>query len=119
MTSEPLLSSYTDEKSPIDNESNVSDERNDMIIDDKEFDGLRVGQPTLRSRVADRWATTSNKKKALVAGLLLLAGTTTFMRFHHPRHHRGFHDHPHKDLSREFEEWVPTDDLFIPKHVSR
>lgn len=130
MATEPLLPSYTDEqqylhlepasysdeKRPID--TYTPEERNDMIIDDKECDGLRVGEPSFKSRVAERWTETSTKKKALVGILLLMAGITTFMRFHHPRHEWKHHGRPHKDHSEEYENWTPTDDLFVPKHVS-
>jgi hypothetical protein len=120
MSSEPLLPSYSDEKPPIDVEA-VAEKDDKMIIDDKEFDGLRVGQPTLKSRVQEQWSTTSSRKKALIGLLFVLAGVTTFMRLHQPHPRHDWHPHhsaKHGEEMEDLERWTPTDDHFVPKHVS-
>lgn len=100
---------YRDEKEPL---------VEDMQEDDKQFDGLRVGQPTYISRVRERWTSMGKVKKGLIAALAFFALVHFVSGFKGHGGRRGHWRGEETVWGVEDEEWTPSDATWEPTSVS-
>jgi hypothetical protein len=110
-----MLPTYSDGKQPLSSDMAEQDT-------DKQFDGLRVGQPSTASRLRERWQQLGRVKKGLIAALAFLALLHLVTRFSklakhdHKRHHW---KHPSVALTTYYDEdWNPELPSWEPENVS-
>lgn len=124
MSTSPLFPSYIDEKHESAQLLSVENNEIDAESTKKlEIAGLRVGRPTIASRVKTRWVGLTKVQKIFFAVLAIWLGLSAVSHIASHAHHGhgrrwSGHGEGHREYKHEdFEQWMPSDKDFVPKHV--